>query len=281
MAVTTSLPVTMTTQLPVQDRVGPTVYVMMDKHSTRNTFANKTAKGLSIAQITLGVISFVCQVLLIILSNTNPSGFYEHMAGIGEGIYCGIFFILAGCLGLLACRKSSTCSITAFMTLSIIASIFSAAQIILSSFNLLGVTISRGYYYDDYYREGTAARSAKIGLFGAMILAGLAEGVLAIVSSAVCCRACCCQGGTRQGQVVYLPQGQLPLAQGHLPLAQGHLPLAQGQLPQAPIGETTVERVVVPEAVTESDLPSYKEIVQEKLQVKLSHKSTSGGYARF
>jgi len=268
MAVTTSLPVTMTTQLPVQDPpLGPTVYVMMDKHSTSNTFAKKTAKGLSIAQISLGVTSFVCQVLLIILSSTNPSGFYEHLAGIGEGIYCGIFFILAGCLGLVACRKSSTCSITAFMTLSIIASIFSAAQIILASFNLLGVTMSRGYYYDDYYREGTAARSAKIGLFGAMILAGLAEGVLAIVSSAVCCRACCCSGGTRQGQVVYLPQGHLPIAQGHLP--------------QAPIAQTTVERVVVPETATLSDLPSYKEVVQEQLQVKQSHKSTSGGYARF
>merc|ERR1712179_402058 len=113
----------------------------------------------------------------------------------------------------------------------------------------------------------------------------MGEGVLAIVSSAVCCRACCCEGGSRQGQVVYLPQGHLPLAQGHLPLAQGRLPLAQGHLPlpqgHLPIAQAAVERVVVPQDATVSDLPSYKEVVQEQLQVKQSHKSTSGGYARF
>jgi len=270
--VATTMQLPPATQLPTtaQEVGGPTVYVMMDKDTNTSSFAKKTAKGLSIAQITLGVISMLSQIILICLHEAYP-GSYERIAGAGEGIYCGVFFVIAGCIGLLASRKPSTCNISAFLTLSILASLFSAAQIILASFNLLGVATSRSYYYG-YHRTTypSSVSGAKIGLFGAMILAALAEGVIAIISSAVCCRGCCCTGGPSSGQVVYLSQGATAPSAPQVPVQLGFMPQPVPVIGhQATVGQNL------------SQLPSYGDVVQEQLEVKEPQKSGSAGYVRF
>jgi len=277
----------MATNYPTQEAGGPTVYVMMDKDNKKNTFAKKTAKGLSITQITLGVTSILCQIILIFLLKTYPVT-YENIAGIGEGIYCGVFFLIAGCLGLLSSRKPSTCNISAFLTLSIIASLFGAAQLILASFNLIGVSSYESNYvssydsncdssydyracpeFDNYdYGSTDGVQAAKVVLFSIMILAGLVEGIIAIISSAVCCRGCCCTGGPTAGQVVYLSQG---------PAAQT---TPQGQvvyLSQGPAAESTPQ----PRDQTLSQLPSYGDVVQHQLETKDTQKYDSGNYMRF
>jgi len=252
---------TTATNYPTQEAGGPTVYVMMDKDNRKNTFAMKTAKGLSVTQITLGVISILCQGILIFLYQTYNE-LYDNIAGIGEGIYCGVFFLIAGCLGLLSSRKPSTCNISAFMTLSIIASVFGAAQIIIASFNLIGVR------FHGYYGPADDVQVAKVVLFSIMILAGLVEGIIAIISSAVCCRGSCCTGGPASGQVVYLSQG---------PAAQS---APQGQvvyLSRGPAAQTTPQ----PRYQTLSKPPSYGDVVQHQLETKDTQKYDSGNYMRF
>jgi len=245
---------------------GPTVYVMVDKENKakENKFAKKTAKGLSIAQITLGATSIFSQILIIILSSIYPSRSYysyENICGIGEGIYCGVFFVIAGSLGLLASRKASNCNISAFLTLSIIAAVFGALQVSLASVNLIGATGA------DY------AAGPKIGLFSAMIISGFAEFVVAIISSAFCCRGCCCTGGPTSGQVVYLSQGEVEGAPTQS-LEGAQIPVPMAYLPRTlpVIGALGQEQ---------SELPSYGDVVHEELEVKETQQTKSGRYERF
>ena len=202
-------------QQPIQGTGGPTVYVMEDEKQKETLFAKKAASALSIVQILLGIISIICQFVIIIVLHTNPhcgpqsdySNEYryssycydrDYIAGVGEGIYCGIFFIIAGGLGLLASHKTSTCNISAFMILSIFASIFSAILIIISSIHLIVASVG----------NRIQAPELKTAMFSIMVLSGVVEGVVAIICAAVCCRAWCCTGGGAMGRVVYIAQGQ-------------------------------------------------------------------------
>merc|ERR1712179_501748 len=86
---------------------GPAVFVMVDNEKKETIFAKKTATGLSILQIISGIACFLSQITIIILITEGNDNYRDYILGIGEGIYCGIFFIIAGGLGLLASRKTS------------------------------------------------------------------------------------------------------------------------------------------------------------------------------
>merc|ERR1719229_238292 len=120
----------------------------------------------------------------------NYRRYYSRHVITGEGIYCGIFFLIAGILGVVAGRKSTTCNISAFLVLSIIASLFAATQFIFSVINTILV----------FHADLTLTL-----VFLVLALTALTEGVVAIVCSALCCGACCCGAGPRSGQVLYLP----------------------------------------------------------------------------
>merc|ERR1712038_31652 len=141
-------------QLPVADVAtqGGPVYIVIDREDNKQEkqFAKKTSKILAIIQIVLGAVSIFCQIGIIIerhvenneYYNQNRSDYwryYSHHIITGEGIYCGIFFIIAGILGVVASRKSTTCNISAFLVLSIIASLFAATQYIFSVINTIMV----------------------------------------------------------------------------------------------------------------------------------------------
>ena len=90
-------------------------------------------------------------------------------------------------LGIVASRKSTTCNITAFLVLSIIASLFAAYQFVSST--LSTIWVFQGHFLISII----------------LLIIGLAEGVIAIVCSALCCGACCCGAGASSGQVLYMP----------------------------------------------------------------------------
>ena len=56
------------------------------------------------------------QIVLIFLSRQIPYPFARY----GQGIWCGVFFIITGGLGMAAANKPSDCSIITLMVLSII-----------------------------------------------------------------------------------------------------------------------------------------------------------------
>merc|ERR1712038_102290 len=193
-------------QLPVADVAtqGGPVYIVIDREDNKQEkqFAKKTSKILAIIQIVLGAVSIFCQIGIIIerhvenneYYNQNRSDYwryYSHHIITGEGVYCGISFIIAGILGVVASRKSTTCNISAFLVLSIIASLFAATQFIFSVINTSLV------FHADLILTL---------VYIVLTISALAEGVVAIVCSALCCGACCCSGaGPRSGQVLYPP----------------------------------------------------------------------------
>merc|ERR1719228_3131639 len=124
----------------------------------------------------------------------------------GEGIYSGVFYIIGGCLGLLASFKINACNISAHMVLSIIASIFGLSLLIFSSIHLAQwgdpwLRTSKYYKFSDSYID------IHLGCYSIQLICALTEGVVAIICSALCCRACCCRGGGGSDSVVYLPHG--------------------------------------------------------------------------
>merc|ERR1712038_807617 len=167
-------------QLPAADVAthGGPVYIVIDREDNKQEkqFAKKTSKILAIIQIVLGAVSIFCQIGIIIerhvenneYYNQNRSDYwryYSHHIITGEGIYCGIFFIIA--------------------------SLFAATQFIFSVINTSLV------FHADLILTL---------VYIVLTISALAEGVVAIVCSALCCGACCCSGaGPRSGQVLYPP----------------------------------------------------------------------------
>jgi len=164
-------------QQAIPGTLGPTVFVMVDNEKKQTSFPKKIAIALSIVQIILGIASFLAQIVIIILLSTYDSHYeYEYVGGIGEGIYCGVFFIIAGGLGILASRKPTTCCISAFMTLSIIASTFSGIQIILASLKL-------GVMESHYNIEYIPNIGPKMAMLRIMVGAGAVE----MIGDCLCC----------------------------------------------------------------------------------------------
>jgi len=192
-------------QLPAADvpTQGGPVYIVINREDNKQEkqFAKKTSKNLAILQMVLGAVSIFCQIGIIIErhvendeyynQNSYYRRYYSYHIITGEGIYCGIFFIIAGILGVVASRKSTTCNISAFLVLSIIASLFAATQFIFSVINTIIV------FHADLILTL---------VYIVLAISALAAGVVAIVCSALCCGACCCSGdGPRSDQVLYLP----------------------------------------------------------------------------
>ena len=150
------------------------VQIVVNEDGGRNPekqFAKRPVMILSAMQIILGIISIICEICLIV-KNEVPY-FYRYQRIEGLGIYCGIIFVLAGILGIVASLRPTNGKITAFTALCIIASLLAATQFLRSAILLL------------------SPHHASINL-GIMAAVALAEGIIAIVCSALCCTAFCC-----------------------------------------------------------------------------------------
>nr|XP_002129776.1 uncharacterized protein LOC100186658 [Ciona intestinalis] len=155
----------------------------------------KIMVGLCISETVLGSISILLGIVLACFSSS------------GAGIWCGIWILVAGILGIVASRKRTTpCLINCHMGFAITASVFSAIQVTVASVQSI-------------YMWSSVATAFSI----VLVIIGLAAFIICIVSASYCCPlhtaltgsygccgAGCCdeisvhhQAGTR---VVYLQQ---------------------------------------------------------------------------
>ena len=155
-------------------------------------------------------------------------------AYIGTGIWTGFVFAIAGGVGLMASQRPSYSMVTAFMVLSIIASIFALILIVLSG---IGMGVHRYSY-----------RSSSRFLYGMELLIGLAEGIVAITTAAFCCRVTCISPH-RQTNVAFTRTGQeftdIPISPLPMPSGALHPPTI------APVGAVGQSPSPAP--------PAYKE----------------------
>eukprot|EP00093_Oithona_nana_P002854 02854.XXX_58499_57801_1 [CDS] Oithona nana genome sequencing. len=189
-------------------------------------------KDLSTAQLIFAGIAALAQVILI----ANGEAY------IGTGIWTGFVFAIAGGVGLMASQRPSYSMVTAFMVLSIIASIFALILIVVSG-------IGMGRYS---YRSRSSSRF----LFGMELLIGLAEGIVAITTAAFCCRVTCISPH-RQNNVAFTRTGQeftdIPISPLPMPMSSGamHPPTMAGAAAGAVAGAVGQSLSPAP--------PAYKE----------------------
>jgi hypothetical protein len=106
---------------------------------------------------------------------------------VGTGVWAGIFFIASGIIGIITSKRKDNCMIISFMVLSIISAGVSA---ILCGFSVAGLFID--------HLEVESGEVPKENIVQVMVvhslvlLIGLIEGICAIVSAVICCRAVCC-----------------------------------------------------------------------------------------
>lgn len=140
-----------------------------------------------------------------------------YVTYISSGIWCGVFLIISGSLGVCMRRKPSACMYTANMTMSIISSVMMGLMIIFSS---IAAASYEAYRY-------SAIKIPHI----ALVVIGLTAMVICIVHSAYCCAGTCCGQKGNYGTVMYtappqqyvqLPNGQFMLVQAQPMLQQSY-----------------------------------------------------------
>ena len=162
------------------------VYLVIDNQPAQPEarYRRRSIRLMAVTHLFLGslAVTLDCLVMLKVLVGDV----------VGLGLCCGLIFTATGTLGLTSLQRTSTCKITSFLVLSIISSVFGGFLCLLSMFILAW----HGHH------GGTVAP-------GLLMVVGLAELVLGIVSSAYACLACCscCGGEAGAGagsKVVYL-----------------------------------------------------------------------------
>jgi len=164
------------------------VYLVIDNEPAEpeTRYRRRAIRLMAVIHLFLGSLAVTvdCLVMLKVLAGDV----------VGLGLCCGLIFTATGTLGLTSLQRTSTCKITSFLVLSIISTVFGGFLCLLSMF-MFGS-----------YRHG---HDGGVVAPGVLMLVGLAELVLGIVSSAYACLACCscCGGEGRAGagnKVVYL-----------------------------------------------------------------------------
>ncbi|XP_070581768.1 membrane-spanning 4-domains subfamily A member 4D-like isoform X2 [Ptychodera flava] len=179
-------------QLPVPQVVDahqqPTVYIqaaVLEGSLVRN-FPHKASSGFGLCQIIFGII------LMLLGTITIFAGII--LAVFGTPIWCGAFIIVTGSLGIVASRRKTKQMIIATLTCCIIATVLSGGLVLPMS---LTIAVSAGL-------DGEYIAACVLGAITTLV--ALAEFVIAIIHSVVCCRAVCCK--QQMIPIYYRAQGQ-------------------------------------------------------------------------
>ncbi|CAK8693105.1 unnamed protein product [Clavelina lepadiformis] len=177
---------------------------------------------LGITETVLGVLIAILGAVVMVLFSSRAT------INVGEGLWCGIWVIIAGVLGIFAGRNNTTLSlINAHLGLSITATVFSGIQVCIDS----SVASAFGVYY---------AGSTPHGLFSCLAIFGFISFVLLITSSALCCSSSpntCC------GSCCGAPSGGPPPQTMHVVTQQ---PAVVYQTPGVQPGQMTVMQTSPP-----------------------------------
>uniref|UniRef100_H2YGU5 MARVEL domain-containing protein n=1 Tax=Ciona savignyi TaxID=51511 RepID=H2YGU5_CIOSA len=192
----------------------------------------KIIYGLAVTEIVLGSLSMLLGVVITAVGGSGRSStYYSSYSGytyrytyrsfsVGEGLWCGIWILVAGSIGVPASRtQDKACLINCHMGFAITAAIFAFIQGITSS------TMAALY-----------GSSLLMGLSSFLAFVGFASFVICIVSACYCCPLytaftgapnccgnCCCDSGTVQQpvgqQTVYVqqPNTQVQYQQTQIP----------------------------------------------------------------
>jgi len=201
----------------------PTPAPVKQKIAYEKRFPRKLMLTLSSIQLAMAALAIISQV--IGLSTRYPEAHY-----VGTGIWCGIFFGLSGMFGIIASCKPSFGIIVTFMVFTIIASVFCIPLLIASSIS----TAFSGRCWRNYCN----GRELRTAMFAVQIVISLVQGVAAIASSVMTCKAICsCCRPKRESGVVYYTNDGGAAAANHVPSQPLVLPQQQPGYITIPISQ--------------------------------------------
>lgn len=176
------------TSAPIYLTIPQNVSSQSDKDHIEKLFPTKTMKVSSILQLICAGTAALTQVILFVVDQQR----YGSTSDIGAGIWTGLFFGIAGGVGLIASQRPSHCSVIAFMVMSIISSLFAIPLIVISG---IGLGTS-GYGLSTH-------ENLMVLLFCVQLLTALFQGIVAVTTAAFSCRVVCCGKRSSNGTVVF------------------------------------------------------------------------------
>jgi len=176
------------TSAPIYLTIPQNVNSQSDKDHIEKLFPTKTMKVCSILQLICAGTAALTQVILFVVDQQR----YGSISDVGAGIWTGLFFGIAGGVGLIASQRPSHCSVIAFMVMSIISSLFAIPLIVISG---IGMGTS-GY-------RRSSHENVMVLLFCVQLLTALFQGIVAVTTAAFSCRVVCCGKRSSNGTVVF------------------------------------------------------------------------------
>ncbi|XP_067929402.1 uncharacterized protein [Watersipora subatra] len=156
---------------------------VVNHHTEKNICKLKSTalsqlKGLSIAQLVVGGLCLLFGIILLPAETDKPTAW---LSSICYGIWCGAYFIFVGGIGFGAVMRNTSSWINATMILNILTStIFFPVLLILSS-----IAVSLNTSSSQWDRQAYTAFNS------ILLLLSIAELVITIWSSVICCGAVC------------------------------------------------------------------------------------------
>jgi len=174
------------------------IYIVIENNSKapKERYKKKAVKILSILHIMSGCLAVSVAGFMLILKSGYQQN-EEPFLTVGEGLFCGLIFVITGIIGLNSIKRTTYCKITASLVLSVFSSLSGFIMIVISLATMQW-SLYKGY-------------SPGIVCHILLIICGLFELVLGVVTSSFSCHACCgCCGAAEGGRaggssVVYVP----------------------------------------------------------------------------
>ncbi|XP_070539990.1 uncharacterized protein [Ptychodera flava] len=141
----------------------------------RQSFPEHTIIALSICQIVLGGLAVILGIVTLVIGC--------QLSYIGAGMWCGILFIVSGCIGLVSARKKTRAMIIASMVLSIVSASLSVAVL-----GVISIVATTGE--NDAYAYTSTGGRIVVDVF--LVLVAISEATVAAISAACCGRLVCC-----------------------------------------------------------------------------------------
>jgi len=163
----------------------------------KREYASRVAIGLGTTQILLGTAAIGLGIAEICVE--------AALYMLGMALWCGVFFIVSGSIEIASGKTRRRCLIMACMVLSILSAVACAAMLAMYTFAVM-LDSNRTYFNERGFTYHYGVKQVLVDSL--IIVVAVAEGVIAIIASAVCCREVCCNNIPTM-QVGYLiPAGQ-------------------------------------------------------------------------
>merc|ERR1711936_805161 len=100
------------------------IYIVIENNlkTPKEKYKRKAIKILSLLHLVSGVLAISVAGFLLILKSGYQRN-EEPFSTVGEGLFCGIMFLVTGVLGITSIRRTTYCKISAFLVLSILSSL--------------------------------------------------------------------------------------------------------------------------------------------------------------